>query len=131
MTIGEMIRNELVLNPAVLELVSGRIFPNELPQQTALPAICYSIVSGVPELSFDGSVSSRLRNVRVQIDCYARAVSGGATAYEGAHAVADAVNEVIGNLARPELSASLEVERDLFDNVTQYHRVSMDFSVWA
>ena len=131
MTVIEMLRIELLADPTILELIGSRIFPNELPQAIALPAVCCSVVSSVPEQSFDGSVSSRLVNTRVQVDVYARAVSGGPTAYEGAHAAADAVLEVIGNLVRPELSAQLEVARDLFDNVTQYHRVSMDFSVWT
>jgi hypothetical protein len=128
-TLGETIRARLVANAAVTALVGGRIFPNVMPEGSTMPAIVYTIVSDVPENSFDGSASSRLKNATVQIDSYARA-SKGIGAYAGAHQVDDAVVEVVANLQEPGLSATLESARDLFDNETEYHRVSSDFTVW-
>lgn len=132
-TVGASIRALLIADGATAALVGTRIYPNELPQKVQLPAIVYTLISDVPEASFDGDTSTTLKAARLQIDCYARADGSGSAprgAYEKAHAVAACVERVVGNLAEHDLSANYESARDLYDNVSQYHRVSMDFTVW-
>jgi hypothetical protein len=128
--LGELIFAELEADRAVVALVADRIFPDELPQKTPLPAIVYQVITDVPENTFTGSADTRRRQARLQIDCYARTEQGKAGRYRIAHQVATAVENVIANLADPDLSASLEDSRDLFDNATGYARVSMDFWVF-
>jgi hypothetical protein len=132
LTAGERLTLALRSNPEVFAFVGDRIFPGELPAQTQLPAIVYSVVSDVPENSFDGTAETRLCYCRVQVDCYARpAPQGKPGAYASAQRVARAVDKVLGNLQQPgQVAGFREASRDLYDSVTGYHRVSSDFALW-
>jgi hypothetical protein len=132
MTTGEALSALLSADPTVVALVGTRISPDELPEGSPLPAIVYTVVVDVPVNSFTGSAADRLRNVMVQIDCYARPTQGAGGAYKGAQAVADAVDAALTAPAQQtsSFSAVREASRNLLDNETQYRRVSMDFSVW-
>jgi hypothetical protein len=50
-------------------LISGRIYPLQLPQEEALPAVTYFIVSDVPERDLSGVVRRRARS---QLTCLGR-----------------------------------------------------------
>lgn len=130
-TIGSLVRDALLADATFSALVDGRVYPNELPQGVELPAVVYNTVSDVPENSLDGDASTRLKATRVQIDCYARPTRERG-AYALAHDVSDRVENVVGNMTRAVDGADgiYESYRDLYDNVTQYHRVSMDFTLW-
>lgn len=128
-TIGALIRSLLMASTPVTTLVSSRVYPNKLPQQCDLPAVVYTIVSGVPESSFDGGVDDTLSAYRLQVDCYARAL-GTVGAYAQAHDLAKKVTRVIGDISTPSLTAFKENERDIYDDTTEYHRVSIDFTIW-
>ncbi len=128
MTLGESVRTELVGASEVTALVAERVHPSVMPQGSALPAVVFSIISDVPENSFTSAASatqSIISVARLQVDCYAKT-------YIKAHEVAAAVDLVLSNLAgpTPKLSAWRENLRDLYDNETQLHRVSLEFSVW-
>lgn len=122
MTTGEAIYAELKADTVLQALVDSRIFPGVIPQKTEMPAVCYQVVSDVPQESFTNGVD-RLVNARVQIDCYAKT-------YLEAQAVAAAIDAVMTGLARPDLSALREISRDLYENEDQLHRVTADYSVW-
>ena len=130
MTLGETIRSLLVADATLSGLVGTRIYPNEMPEGVTLPAVVYQVISDVPENSFTGQTSTDIKTARLQVDSYARAI-GTVGAYAQAHAVAAAIENVIGNLSSADLSANVnDAGRDLYDNVTQYHRVQQDFIVW-
>ena len=114
----------LLATPSLEALVGQRVFPNLLPQEVRKPAITYYVVSDVPESSVTTPTASTTRNARVQIDVYSRT-------YAEAQQIARLV-EVAMDVSAPSpgLSAWLETSRDLYDDVTQDHRVSMDFNVW-
>lgn len=118
----QVIRGELIVNAAVIALVVDRIFPQYMPQATVMPAIVLSLISEIPITSFDGAANTRLSHARVQIDCYA-------TTYLKAHEVANAVDAVVANLSRFDLSAYRDNKQDLYEDETQLHRVSMDYMV--
>lgn len=126
----ETVRTLLVSDPAVAALVGTRVYPLELPQSCQLPAIVCTVVSDVSEESFTGKVATTLKASRVQVDCYARPTGAGG-AYAQARAVARAVETVLADLSDSDLTGSHETSRDLYDNLTQYHRVSMDFTIWS
>jgi len=129
-TIGPILFSVLSADVATQALVGTRIYPNEIPQGAQLPAIVYHVVSDIPESSFTGRVETTTSSARVQIDCHARAL-GSVGAYAGAHAVAACVLNVIGNLARSDLSGFVDsAARDIYDNATQYHIVQQDFTIW-
>lgn len=118
-----VLRACLAADATVTALVGTRIYPLVMPQDATRPAIVLTVVSEVPENSFDGTAETRLTASRVQVDCYA-------ATYLEAHEVATAVDNVLANLRRPDLSAERDSMTDDWDDEVQVHRVSMDFSVW-
>jgi hypothetical protein len=118
----QAIRDELVANAAVIALVSDRIFPQVIPQGTSMPAVVITLISEIPITSFTGLQETNLKQARVQIDSYA-------TTYLQAHEIATAIDLVVGNLSRADLSALRENMQDLYEDETQLHRVSADYIV--
>lgn len=123
MTTLEAIREKLAADLPLAALVGTRIYPQVIKQGAATPAVVLTVVSEVPQNTFTGAPGSLLLSARVQVDAYA-------ATYREAHAVADAVDAVIGALSSPSLSAYRDNKQDLYDDETQQHRVSLDFSVW-
>jgi hypothetical protein len=130
MTAGEAVYSVLTGDAGVSAIVGNRIFPGVIPEGSLLPVIVYSVISDVPENSLTGSVATRAVNARVQVDCYARPTSAGGGGYAQVQALAAAVDSALASQSSQTISAWREISRDLFDNETQYHRVSMDFSLW-
>jgi hypothetical protein len=121
-SVGEAIRTELVADTAVTTLVGQQIYPNLAPQGTVPPYVVYTVISNVPSNTFTGAASDRLNEIRMQVDCYAKK-------YLDAQAIAEAVDNVISNLSRPDLCGQRENSRDLYDNEAQFHRVQIDFFI--
>lgn len=121
-SLGAELVAELAADPNLTALVGARMYPAVLPQGGQLPALVYNIISTVPENTLDGDAADRLNTVRVQIDSWAKK-------YADAHAVADAVDQVVANLARPDLAAWADGSRDLYDNPTERHRVQAEYIV--
>jgi hypothetical protein len=119
-TFGETLRAALVASPAVVAIVVGRIFPNVIKQGTTMPAIRYTVVDDVPWHTLaDGYSRTR---ARVQVDAYAKK-------YLDAHALAAAVVGAVGVFTGPAVTAVLLSKRDGFEDETELHRVSMDFTM--
>ncbi len=64
-SIDAALRAKLEATSAVTALVSTRIYPDELPQGSALPAIRYSLISDIPDRHVPG-----FREARVQVSVY-------------------------------------------------------------
>lgn len=122
MTHVEAVRTELLAAAAVTALVSTRIYPGKAPEQAVRPFIVMRVISDVPDNVHGGSPSTRLRDVRLQIDCYA-------VMNLAANAIATAVDDVVGALARHDLSAQRLNQREFFEEETKLHCVSADFLV--
>jgi hypothetical protein len=114
MAVGEEIRALILASPAVVEKVVGRVFPAKLPQTVTFPAVRYLVVDDIPSRSFDGP--GALRRGRVQVDAFAKK-------YLDAQALADALE---GALEGSEWS--LVARRDGYEDETELHRVSLDFT---
>lgn len=121
-TFVEMVRAELLASQAVRDLVSERVFPILAPQGAVPPFVVLAVPSETPANSFTSTPADVLRQARVQVDSYAQT-------HLAAHALADAVDAVVGDLSRPDLSAVRESSRDLYDDEAQLHRVSADYAV--
>lgn len=122
MSPGEAVRAALVANGTLMALVGGRIYAGRMPQNVTLPAVVYTGISNVPEETFESQPATVLSNARVQVDCYA-------ARYEVAHQVAEVVDDVLSALSG-DMTASRLDSRDIYENETSLHRVSVDFSVW-
>lgn len=125
MTLLETIHGLLVANAGVTALVGSspaRIYLQLADQGAAAPRLVLTLVTDLPENSLDGGADDRLRVATVQVDSYARG-------YRQAHELADAVNAVLAALVGSDLSATLEIEQDLYDDETSLHRVRQDYRV--
>lgn len=112
-------------NVPLAALVGTRVFPDQLPQETQVPALVVTVISDVPESSLDGASSAAVSNALVQVDVYAKT-------REETRAVATAVKDAMdlktgstGGFDCWPSSAG-----NLFDDETQHYRIRMDFNVW-
>lgn len=128
--LGVDIQAILASDPSVSALVADpqfahRIFPNVLPQTAGTPSIVYFEVSDLPELTFTTRLADTAKNTKLQIDCYGKR-------YKDAKQLADTVRNAldVDDQAQGGLSILFETSRDLYDDATSCHRVSMDFNVW-
>ncbi len=118
----QAVRDRLLLNADLVTLVGTRVHANKAPQDTAAPYVVMQVISDVPENTLSGSSVGRLSIVRLQVDVY------GAT-YLTAAAVAELTDLVISGLVSSDLAAQLISSRDFYDDGSQLHRVSQDFTV--
>jgi len=114
------VRDHLLADPDVSELVSTRIYPGALPQAAIYPAIRYQRVDTVRVYSKAGYEGDS--RPRLQIDCWAET-------YLEAKRLADAVRTAMDGF--PEF-AVCENEQDGYepDPAPPVYRVILDFSIW-
>jgi hypothetical protein len=60
----------LLEGTAVAALIGTRIYPNQVPQKSAMPAITYQQISGARDYTLDGP--SGMTSPRFQINCWAK-----------------------------------------------------------
>jgi hypothetical protein len=119
-TFGETLFGALVAAAPVTAIVNRRIFPGRIKQGVTMPAVRYTVVDDVPWNTIEGG-RSRTR-ARVQVDAYAKG-------YLEAHALASAIEGAVGAFTGPAVTAVLLSKRDGFEDETDLHRVSLDFSM--
>lgn len=124
MSPGEQVRVKLVADAAVTAIVSTRIYPSFMPQQTRPPALVLTVVDSLPQLSLVSVDETALTNARVQVDCYHRD-------YSMAHQLAEAVADCLDDMSDTDFQAVKLISRDLYDTELLVHRVSVDFSIWC
>ena len=83
---GKAIYGILSATAAVTALVSTRIYPNNVPQDVALPFLAYSITAVEPTMTKD--VKSPLDVIRFSVDCYS-------TNYDTTMQIANAVRAAL------------------------------------
>ena len=122
---GEVVFATLAAAPAVVALVGTppRVYPSVAPQSSQLPVVVYQVIDE-QRIESLGGFTSGTRNARVQVDVYAET-------YTAAQALADAVAAALGALTGANLSSVQVSRRDLYEDESQLHRVSTDFSLWS
>lgn len=101
-------------------LVGSKVFALVIPQGTKLPCITFQRIGGMPANTLSGY--SGLEEIDLQIDVWARD-------YDEAKAVAKAVRAAMPP-SGPQFSAHLIEDQDLYEDGTNYFRVSMEYTVW-
>ncbi len=105
------------------------IYPNVIPLGVEAPAIVYGVDTDERERTLSGQGSYRM--ARVSLDVYA-------PQYDDAHTIADALESALVDYAGQLGEAALGIEvdhlrqerrSDLYENSTDYHRVSLQFSI--
>lgn len=128
MLIEEAILDLLESSP-VASLVGGaspRIYPLTIPQDSAFPAIAYSVISSVRPLLVDGVID--LPQVTIQFDAFSDSDTSG---YAETKAIASELIETlqgyrgtVGGIAI--LSAAVVAERDGLEDSGDFYRTSVD-----
>ncbi|MBS5377548.1 DUF3168 domain-containing protein [Bilophila wadsworthia] len=101
-------------------LVGNKVFALVIPQGTKLPCVTFQRLGGSPANTLSGA--SGLEEIDLQIDAWARD-------YDEAKAIAKAVRAAMPP-SGPQFSAHLIEDQDLYEDGTNYFRVSMGYTVW-
>ena len=101
-------------------LVGSKVFPLFIPSGNYLPCVTFQRLGGRPANTLAGP--SGLEEIDLLIDAWARD-------YHEAKAVAKAVRAAMPS-SGPRFSAHLIEDQDLYEDGTNYFRVSMEFKVW-
>lgn len=125
MNIGDAIYNILSNDSGVTNLVSTRIYPNQIAQGVEFPVIRYNVISDDPSDNKDGV--SKLDQIRIQVDCF------GATS-KSANDVADAVRSALDRTSGTFNSVIVQSIQFLdyntnFDETAQVAQVSHDYKI--
>ena len=100
-------------------LVGNKIFALMIPQGTKLPCVSFQRIAGMPANTLSGF--SGLEKIIVQIDCWALSLSQ-------AKAISKAIRATMPQSG--PWGAHLDSDADLFEEGTNYYRVSQDWTVW-
>ncbi len=103
----------------VTSSVSTRIYPLVVPQESKLPVITYTRISGGQQNDLFGY--SGIENPRIQIDCWAETYKEVKTIAENVHSVLNATTT---------FKAILISDMDFYENDIEIYRESMDFKIW-
>jgi hypothetical protein len=122
MTHLQAVRDVLLADAAVAELVGTRIYPSVAPQGVGRPFVVLTLVSAVPHHTHDGLPANLLEAARVQVRAYG-------PEYVATHAVSTAVDDVLGALSGEPVSATKDNEADGYEDETSLHFVSADYMV--
>lgn len=126
MDLGKAIRSILVSATAVNDEVTGRIFPDKVPQETPFPLIAYTLVSTEPTL-IKAQVSPN-DVISVQVDIYSKS-------YETTQTLDGAVRTALDQFKGTQNGVVIEniVFRNTgagrYDEVLDVYWVSQDYDI--
>lgn len=133
MSMREALRRRLVESPAVAAIVADRVFWDERPQASALPAIVLQVVSDPRPQTMKGFQAARA--TRVQADCMAQTGPAG-----GGPAIVAALVEAVIAAVAPAAQVGgtafsrsfVDAARDLPERTEHgiVNRTSLDLIVW-
>ena len=125
MSIEKAIYSTLATATGVAALVSTRIYPSHLPQETALPAISFSRASTVRTTAMDADPG--LVRARIQVSCWD-------DDYSDTRDIADQVRSALQRFRGTAASivvqdTFLESEIDTYDPATETYHAALGFDV--
>lgn len=123
----------LTAQAAITAIVGTKIYPNRIPQGTALPCLMYSRTNTDHETQLAGAAG--IATATMQIDCFATGAGGYMTVKNLANAVRVKLHGYRGYMGTEAVNdCSLQNEIDIYDEPAHAedhgtHRVSMDFQI--
>ena len=124
MSLESAIYSELTEHQGLSDLVADRVYPRQIPQDRALPAIAYTRVSTRDTSSMDCGDNSLIA-ARIQIDVVSDSDTGG---YLKAKEVAKQVRVAMQNAS--SFHSVKQQDKDMPGFNPDYHRVMLEFNVW-
>lgn len=121
MTFEADLRAHLLADGTITGYIGERIFPMVRPESSALPALSYLRIAGVPQTDLDGD-DGNLLNIRMQIDAWSKT-------HDEAKLIAEAVRLRM-QTAASTFKAVMLLDQDFYEDDSRVFRVSMDFSCW-
>lgn len=91
--IGSTVRTILVNDATVSALVSTRVYSDSLPQQVALPAITYTVVTATPNETL--TAIANVSTARIQVDCFDDTRGDANTLADGVRLALEMVNHTL------------------------------------
>ena len=130
-TIEEGLAAFLVANAAVNAIVSGRVYPNKLPQTVTLPALTYQRVDTPRVHSHDTSGAAGTAHPRIQFDCWAASYSGAKGLADALRGALNGYKGTMGTVNPVTVQSALQ-EDERFDDFADAGivRISCDFIIW-
>jgi hypothetical protein len=125
MTIEAGIYGILSAYAGLTALVSTRIYPLVLPQDCDLPAVCYQLVSDVPEYILAKAVANQ--NARVQVNSYAITLDAAKSVAIQVKAAMVGYDGTIGSVAVRDIT--IANEQDLYESDLDIYNLTVDFMV--
>lgn len=118
----------LSADAALAALVSTRIYPGELPQNVATPAVVYRVVDSVDRPTISGDGGSQLVQARISVVAIATDYS---TVKSINEAVKDAMRYRHGSIAGVEVTTITRdiVGPDIYDPDVERHEQGVDYIV--
>lgn len=113
---------------ALAAIVSTRIYPSELPQNVATPAVVYRLVDSVDRPTISGDGGAQLVQARVSVVAIA-------TDYSTVKAINEAVKDAMryrhGTIAGIEVATITRdiVGPDIFDSEVERHEQGVDYLI--
>lgn len=122
------IQQRLIADSNVSSLISTRVYPLILPDESVLPSVTYQRISTVRDYATTGPVS--LSRIRLQIDTWSLTY---AAAKQVDMAIRASLESFSGTLPDGTVVSEIQVDssQDLYESSARYYRVSTDFIVYA
>lgn len=125
MAVEAAFRTFVLSDSAVATLVDNRMFPVPMPEQVALPAISFFLVSGQRPKVLSGSSGKAIS--RVQVDCWAETYAG---AKDLAAAVESKIDGAQGAWSGVNVGECEVVNvQDIYEDESNLHRVTLDVMI--
>jgi hypothetical protein len=125
MSVDSDLKARLVADGTINGLISGRVYPDILPQGPTYPALTYFRVSG-PRLYHLRGASGR-STPRYQIDCWAETRLGARVLAEAVRASLSGFHGFMGTTKVGYLR--LDNETDFYEETVKVYRTSLDFII--
>jgi hypothetical protein len=110
MSANKIVYNILSTNAALTALISTRLNPVRIPQESAFPAVSYNLISQVPNPTKSGH--SRTEFARVQVNAYGTSLSS-------AQAVASAIRTAFEAVTLPGTFNGIKCQTLEYDGENQ------------
>lgn len=130
-TIEEGLAAFLVANAAVNAIVSGRVYPNKLPQTVTLPALTYQRIDTPRVHSHDTSGATGTAHPRIQFDCWAASYSSAKSLSDALRGALNGYKGTMGSVNPVTVQSALQ-EDERFDDFADAGvvRLACDYVVW-
>jgi hypothetical protein len=114
----------LLANTAIAAIVGTRVYPVDLPQGAALPAISVLRISGSQLYAGDGPVG--LDNARIQVECWA----GTYTTSKALPSLVRVAADACTTLLLMEQVSERDMRDEKADGAEYPFHIGLDFDVW-